>query len=126
VAEHGDLDLAGGDTLLDDDPLVVLERSGSPARSWPTSRAFDTPMDEPMLAGFTKIGNARPPSRAPMTSWARESGSTGPGRSARSPGRRSERCRPRHAVWAKPLASAICLAAILSIAMAEPSTPEPT
>jgi hypothetical protein len=29
VAEHGDLDLAGGDALLDDDPLVVCRRQGN-------------------------------------------------------------------------------------------------
>ena len=68
VAEHGDLDLAAGDRLLDHDVLVVA-RAPSPTAASSSARscALVTPTDEPRLAGFTNSGQpelvGRPPRR---------------------------------------------------------------
>ena len=80
-----------------------------PSRSSSMSCALVTPTDEPMFDGFTKHG--RPSSSA---SWAG------------NPGVRWWSPNARQRAWGTPLAASTCLAIALSIASAEPSTPEPT
>ena len=83
-------------------------RSRCASRTASTVLAFDTPTDEPMLAGLTNNGSP--------SSSASEAGRPGVISCARTAGT---------VAWAIPLSARTCLAMALSIASAEPSTPEP-
>ncbi len=79
------------------------------SRSSSTSWALVTPTDDPMFDGLTKHG--RPSSAASR---------------AGSPGVISVSRSARYLACGMPLAASTCLAIALSIASADPSTPEPT
>ena len=110
VAEHGALDLAADDGLLDDQPLVVARPLVESARSSSRSWALVTPTDEPMLAGFTNIGKPSSSARRRDQVGVVDLG----------------------LVEARPfglgdaLAANTSLALALSMARAEASTPQPT
>ena len=110
VTQHPELDLAAGDRLLHHDPLVVRERDGRTRRRTSAGRTPSTP--RPTSRGWPASRSTGSPSSA----------STASASASRSWPSRNSTVR----AYGSPAAANARFIITLSIATAEPTTPEPT